>query len=110
MSSQPRKQRKRLFNAPLHVRQKIVAAHLSKELRKELGARSLPVRKGDTVLIMRGRFRGHKGKVARVDLKELKVYVEGAVVKKANGQEVMVPIHPSNLLIVEVDRSDERRF
>ncbi len=110
MSRKPSKQRKRLFNAPLHQRQKMVAAHLSKELRKELGTRSLPVRRGDTVLIMRGKFRGHKGKVAKVDLKNLRVYVEGAVVKKANGQEVLVPIHPSNLMIIEVDRSDERRF
>ena len=110
MSKQPRKQRRRLFKAPLHVRQKLVAAHLSKELREELGTRSLPVRKGDTVKVMRGKFRGKQGKVVRVDLRRVRVYVEGLTVKKADGREVLVPIHPSNLLIVDVDRSDERRF
>ena len=110
MSYQPRKQRKRVFKAPLHTRQKMMAAHLSLKLRKELGTRSLPVRKGDTVKILRGKFRGKTGKVVRVDLRRMRVYVEGATVRKANGTEVLVPIHPSNLLIVDVDRSDERRF
>jgi len=33
-SKKPSKQRKALYQAPLHKRQKLVAAHLSKELRK----------------------------------------------------------------------------
>ncbi len=110
MSYQPRKQRKKLFKAPLHKRQKLVAAHLSKELQKELKTRSLPVRKGDKVRIMRGKFRGKEGKVVRVDLKKIRVYVEGVTIKRADGTERLVPIHPSNLLILDVDRSDERRF
>ncbi|MDN5358396.1 MAG: large subunit ribosomal protein [Candidatus Diapherotrites archaeon] len=107
---QPRKQRRFRYRAPLHVRQKMVAAHLSPELRKELGRRSLPVRKGDKVRIMRGKFRGKEGVVARVDLRRLKVFVEGITQKKANGTEVLFPLDPSNLMIIEVDRSDERRF
>lgn len=110
MSSQPRKQRKRLFNAPLHKRQKLMAAPLSPELRKELGRRSLPVRKNDTVKILRGRFRGHTGKVIRVSLKKLRIYVEGATTKRSDGKEVPVPIHPSKVMIIELERSDERRF
>ncbi len=107
---QPRKQRRFRFRAPLHVRQKMVAAHLSKELRDELKRRSLPVRRGDKVRIMRGKFRGQEGVVARVDLRRLKVFVEGITQKKADGKEVLFPLDPSNLMIIEVDRSDERRF
>jgi len=107
---QPRKQRRFRFNAPLHVRQKMVAAHLSKELREEFKRRSLPVRKGDRVRILRGKFKGKEGVVARVDLRRLKVFVEGITQKKADGSEVLFPLDPSNLLIIEVDRSDERRF
>jgi len=110
MGYQPRKQRKLQANAPLHRRQKMVAAHLSPELRKELKTRSLPVRKGDTVRIMRGKFRGKEGKVTDVDLTRCRVYVEGITVRKADGTERPYPIHPSNLLIIDVDRSDERRF
>ena len=50
-SSQTRKQRKYRFNAPLHARHKMLAAHLSKELRKEMGFRSIPLRKGDEVAV-----------------------------------------------------------
>ena len=107
---QPRKQRRALFRAPLHRRQKFMAAPLSKELRKEVGKKSLPVRKGDTVKILRGKFRGHEGKVARVSLSRMRIYVEGATVKRSDGTEKLVPIHPSNVVIVDLERSDERRF
>ena len=110
VGSQPRKQRRFLFRAPLHIRQKKMAAPLSPELRKELGYRSLPVRTGDTVKILRGKFRGHEGKVIGVSLKRFRIYVEGATVKKSDGTEVPYPIHPSKVMIVDVDRSDERRF
>ncbi|MBO7732004.1 MAG: 50S ribosomal protein L24, partial [Methanobrevibacter sp.] len=33
MSIQPRKQRKALYTAPLHIRRKIMSANLSKDLR-----------------------------------------------------------------------------
>jgi len=107
---QPRKQRRFRFRAPLHVRHKLVAAHVSKELQKELGKRSLPVRKGDKVRVMRGKFRGHEGTVVRVDLRRYKVFVEGVQRQNAKGQDVMIPLDPSNLMIIEADMSDERRF
>ena len=110
IGSQPRKQRRFLYRAPLHVRHKMMAAPLSPELRKELGRRSLPVRKGDTVKILRGKFRGHEGKVIKVSLKRMRIYVEGATLKRSDGKEVPYPIHPSKVMIVDVERSDERRF
>ncbi len=108
-SSQPRKQRKALYNAPLHKRQKLMVAPLSKELQKQYGIKRLPVRKGDTVLIVRGDFKGVKGKVIRVDLKRYRIYVEGATLRKANGEVVYYPIHPSKVVIVDLDLSDPRR-
>ncbi|MCD6381895.1 MAG: 50S ribosomal protein L24 [Candidatus Aenigmarchaeota archaeon] len=109
-SKQPRKQRKYRYNAPLHIRQKLVSAHLSKELRNELGIRSLPVRKNDRVKIMRGKFKGKEGNVTKVDLKKLKIYVDVAKVKKANGQEIEVPVDPSNVMIVGLNRDDKKRL
>ena len=104
-SKQPRKQRKALFTAPLHKRQKLVSAHLSPELRAEYGVRSLPVRKGDTVRIMRGMMKDVEGKVTEVDLKRLRVFVDGATREKADGSTVNLPIHPSNLMIIKLDLS-----
>ena len=49
MSKQPRKQRKALYNAPAHARGKHLSATLSKDLRADLGKRSLPLRTGDKV-------------------------------------------------------------
>jgi len=109
-SKQPRKQRKFLHNAPLHIRHKIMSANLSKELREKYNRRSLPVRKGDKVEIMRGDFKGHQGKIERVDLKNYKVYVEGATIQKVDGTTTYFPIHPSNLQIIELNLEDEKRI
>ncbi len=109
-SKQPRKQRKYRYNAPLHIRQKLVSAHLSKKLREELGVRSAPVRKDDTVKIMRGKFKGKEGKVTKVDLKKLKIYIDVAKRKKVSGKEVQVPIDPSNVMIVDLNREDKKRL
>ena len=45
MSKQPRKQRKALYNAPAHARGKHMSATLSKDLRADIGKRSLPILK-----------------------------------------------------------------
>jgi large subunit ribosomal protein L24 len=108
-SSKARKQRKFLFTAPLHLRRKFLAAHLSKELREKYKRRSLPVRKGDEVEIMRGEFKGKKGKISRVDLKNYKVYIEGITRRKTTGAEAQVPIYPSNLRIISLNLDDKKR-
>ena len=108
-SVQPRKQRKYIYNAPLHVRKKFLRAMLSKELREKYGVRNVTVRKGDTVMILRGKFRGHVGKVVEVDYKKIRVYVEGATLKNSRGEEKYYPIHPSKLMIIELDLSDPKR-
>lgn len=108
-SSKPRKQRRALYNAPLHIRQKLVGAHLSRELRAQLGKRSLPIRKGDEIKVMRGSNAGKAGKVAEVDLKKTKIFVEGIVRKTAKGNEVKIGFEPSNLLIIKADFSDKMR-
>lgn len=108
-SKKPRKQRMAVYRAPLHKRQRLVAAHLSGSLRKQLGRRSMQVRKGDEVRIMRGKHKGTVGKVAEVDLKETKVYLENLKRKKVSGEERPVPLNPSNLIITSVVMEDAKR-
>lgn len=110
MSIQPRKQRKALYTAPLHIRRKIMSANLSKDLRADIGKRSLPIRVGDKVQVVRGDFKGHEGKVESIDAKRYKVTVEGVTLSKPDGNAVLLPIHPSNLMIIEADLNDERRL
>ena len=110
MSIQPRKQRKALYTAPLHIRRKIMSANLSKDLRADIGKRSLPIKVGDKVQVVRGDFKGHEGKVETIDAKRYKVTVEGVTLSKPDGNAVLLPIHPSNLMIIEADLKDERRL
>ena len=63
VTTQPRKQRKERYTAPLHKRQKYVHAPLSKALREELKKRNAQLRKGDTVKVMRGDHAGTEGAV-----------------------------------------------
>ncbi|NYZ76566.1 50S ribosomal protein L24 [Candidatus Micrarchaeota archaeon] len=110
-SKQPRKQRKARYEAPLHIRQKWLAVHMDKEMKGKLktARRSVPVREGDRVKIMRGENSGKSGKVSRVDLRYGKVYVEGVVRKKGKGGEALIPIDPSKLLMIEAGFSDKMR-
>jgi large subunit ribosomal protein L24 len=109
VSKQPRKQRKARYNAPLHIRQKLMGARLSEDLSKEYGTRSAPVIKGDTVKVMRGDFKGTEGKVQAVSLKDGTISVDGVISTKVDGTEVPRPIYPSNVIITKLELKDERR-
>ncbi len=108
-SSKPSKQRLRLFRAPLHLRHKFFNALLSPELREKLGVKRLPIRVGDVVRIMRGDWRGHEGKVVKVDYDRVRIHVEGVTIKRADGTPVFYPVHPSNVMIIKADTSDKVR-
>jgi large subunit ribosomal protein L24 len=105
----PGKQRKRLFNAPAHIRHKLMSAPLSHELTASKGAKTLPVRKGDTILIKRGDNKGFEGKVSRVDLKAFRIYIEGLTREKVDGTNIFIPIHPSKVEIRNLNLDDKWR-
>lgn len=109
-SKQKRKQRKYRANAPLHIRKHFISVNLSKPLRDKYKKRSMQIRKGDSVIVMRGSFKGKSGKVERVDLKKGKVYVSEINYLKKDGSKVHPPIDPSNLQITNLALDDERRF
>jgi len=110
-SASPKKQRKFKVNAPLHVRHKLVAAHISKDLRLKYKKRSIPLRKGDKVKIMRGKFRGIIGDVERVDLRNYRIFVKGAEIQKKEGTpKVAKPIDPSKLQIITLNLDDKERI
>jgi large subunit ribosomal protein L24 len=108
-SKQPRKQRKARYNAPLHLRHKFMSAPLSEELQGKYGKKRLPVRKGDTVRVMRGDAKGKEGKVRSVDLKKEKLTMEGVVVARSDLSEVPRPLHPSNIVITKLELKDKLR-
>lgn len=110
-STKARKQRKARANAPLHKKRRMVAAHLDSALMREYNVRSLTVRKGDTVKVLRGGegIKGVESKVAKVDLSECKLIIENVTVAKADGTLTQRAVDPSNVVITKLDLSDPWR-
>ena len=108
-SRQPRKQRKYRYNAPLHIKSTFLNVHLSPSLREKYKIKSIRIRKGDIVKIMRGSFKGKEEKVSKVLTKKEKVYIEGIEKTKKDGTKVKVPVHPSNLMIIDLNLEDKKR-
>jgi large subunit ribosomal protein L24 len=108
-SKQPRKQRKYVYKAPLHVKQKLLGVHLCKELREKYKTRSIEVKKGDKVKILRGNHKGKSGKIAKVRITNQKVYIEGVENIRKDGNKALIAFRPSNLMITELDLNDKIR-
>lgn len=60
VSSSRRKSRKRHFNAPSHIRRKMMSSPLSKDLRQKYNVRSMPIRKDDEVQVVRGHHKSQQ--------------------------------------------------
>jgi len=108
-SKQPRKQRKYLVNAPLHIKKKLLNINLSKELKKKYRRKNISGRKGDMVKIMRGKFKNKKGKISVVKVKITKIEIDGIQIKKQDGSKVNIKFQPSNLQIIELNLEDRKR-
>ena len=115
-SKQPRKQRLAHYTAPYHRRHREMSSPIDKGLRERqlsrgfMYPRSMPVKKGDRVMIVRGEGKSKSTTaVSLVDRKARKVYVEGFTYFKSDGTELQRPIDASNLVIINPDWSDIRR-
>lgn len=109
-SVQPRKQRKYIANAPLHLKGKLLSSTLSKDLRKKHGMRSIRVRVGDKVKVLRGSFKGSEQKVDRIDVKKENIYLEKIEISKTDGSKTTRPFNASNLMITELNKDDKKRL
>jgi large subunit ribosomal protein L26e len=76
-----------------------MSSHLNKSLREQYKIRSLPIKRGDEVKILKGKGKGKTGKVVQVYRKRNVIYVDKVQRDKQNGQTVFLPIKPSYCLI-----------
>ncbi|RKF55641.1 60S ribosomal protein L26 [Golovinomyces cichoracearum] len=106
--SSRRKSRKAHFNAPSSVRRTIMSAPLSKELREKYNVRSIPIRKDDEVLVVRGSNKGREGKITSVYRLKYVVHIERVVKEKSSGQSVPLGIHPSKVVITKLKLDKDR--
>ena len=109
VSSQRRKGRKAYFTAPSSERRRMMSCGLSKDLKDKYSVRSIPVRKGDTVKIVSGTFKGRDGKVNTVYRRRKCLYIEKVVREKLNTQQSNIPIHPSNCVITTLKLDKDRK-
>lgn len=107
--TKPRTQRKKLFQAPAHRRHRYFSASLSPELKQKHGTNAFPLKMGDTVRVMRGDRRGIEGKVIRVDRQKFRIFIEGVAREKVDGTTIQIPVHPSKVMITNLDLDDKVR-
>jgi len=91
------------------VRRRQISSKLSPELFEKYKTHTMQVRVGDTVTIMRGDFTGVEGKVAKIDTNKCFIYIEGVTKEKMDGTSILSPIHPSKVMIKNLDLEDKRR-
>ncbi len=106
----PGKNRQTVYNADIRQKRILMAAHVSKDMRGKTGTRSLAVRVGDTVKIMRGDYKGKTGNINQVDHTRNKVFVAGIMRKKTDGKEAFIAFRPSNVLITGMESKDKTRI
>lgn len=109
LSSQRREARKAWFTAPLHVKSARECTTLSDELREKYSRRSLRVRKGDTVKVIRGEYSGVEAKVMNVDPQKGTISVEGVTREKIRGGTAPVRIAASKVMITALNMDDKWR-
>lgn len=101
--------KKMLYLAPMHLVNKQLAAPLSKELREKYHKRSVRVKEGDSVKVLRGEFKGIEGKVTNVSTERRGVAVEGIKREKLKGGNVDIYISASNVIITSLNLEDKWR-
>ena len=105
----PKKQRKRIYQAAHHKRRLLLSAHLSLELRKSYNFHSIPIKTGDRVKIFRGDYKGYEGRVLRVNKRKYQIFIDGINREKADGTSISVPIHPSKVEVIQLSLDDKWR-
>jgi len=87
-----------------------MSSPLSKDLRTKHNCRSIPIRKDDEVMVVRGHHKGPQvGKVVQVYRKKFVIHIERIQREKVNGATVHVGIHPSKVVIVKLKMDKDRK-
>jgi large subunit ribosomal protein L24 len=99
----------KLLHLPKHHLDKMLGAALADELREQYKKRTVRVVKGDSVMVVRGEYKGRGGKVEEVNTERGTLHIEGMQREKIRGGQVKVPIHASNVKITALNLQDKRR-
>ena len=109
VASKRRTQRKLQLSAPSSIKRRLMSCHLAKALREEHKLRALPIKRGDEVKILKGKFKNKAGKVVQVYRRRNVIYVDKIQREKQNGQTVFFPIRPSYCVIEKLLNNKDRK-
>ncbi|EGV60895.1 60S ribosomal protein L26A [Yamadazyma tenuis] len=109
VSSSRSKARKAYFTSSSVERRKLLSAPLSKELREQFNIKSLPIRKEDEVLVVRGSKKGSEGKISSVYRLKFAIQVDKVQKEKSNGASVPINLHPSKVVITKLHLDKDRK-
>lgn len=102
-SKQPRKQRKALFNYKNHQRSKLLSTRVADFVREEYGIKTVPLRVGDDVRVVKGEFKDFEGEVIEIT-KDLRAKIKEVTFDKADGTQFHPTIHISKLIITKLTK------
>ena len=58
---------------------------------------------------MSGQFKGITGNINKVNLRKTRIFVDGAEMIKKDGTKIFYPLHPSKVMIKELNLEDKER-
>ncbi len=120
VSSKPRKQRRRHFNAPKHQIHRRMRVR-NEDAKFRAAVPRVTVRKGDRVMVVKGqgdeggytdkdsKVKDAEGKVVRVDYKRQLIFIEDVKMRKRGNKVADRPIEPNNVWVMQLDLSDPKR-
>ncbi|TET28718.1 MAG: 50S ribosomal protein L24 [Candidatus Heimdallarchaeota archaeon] len=108
VTKQPSKKRKQLYTAPLHTKRKKLTAPLAELLAEKEGVKQLVIRKGDTVRIRKGSFKGIEGEVSNVDYKYMRLTIDGVTFEKSDGSSQHFPVQACNCEIISLKNMKDK--
>ena len=101
---------KQIYRALNQDVNKQICAPLSKDLRKKYSRRSARIMVDDTVNVIRGEYKGIKGKVSKISTNNSSIAIEGNKKEKLKGDKIDVYIHSSNVIITSLNTDDKWRL
>ncbi|MCI4373871.1 MAG: 50S ribosomal protein L24 [Thermoplasmata archaeon] len=105
----PRRQRKSVYEATTFERRILMTVPLSRELRRRFQRRSVPLRKGDTVMVMSGSFVGREERVAKIDRRGYSVTLDNVTLKTGESKLKPLAIKTSHLVLTKLNLADAWR-
>jgi large subunit ribosomal protein L24 len=105
----PRRQRRALYEASTFERRRRMTVLLSRELRARFHRRSVPLRKGDTVRVLGGSYKGREERVAKIDRRGYAVTLDNVTLKTADEKMKPLGLRPGHLVITRLNLSDSWR-